>query len=268
MKLHSIQSTTWMALIVSSLTVGAFMAAAEEVREEFHQTYPLADNGRVTLENVNGSVSIVAWDRNEVKVDAVKRAATQKGLDAVTINVSAKPDRIHIETEYPDSASGWFGWSKSVSVSVDYTLTVPRQVRLDEVSTVNGGLEITGVRGTVKGSSVNGRIKASGLGGETKLSTVNGGIDVSFTQWNPAKSVKLDSVNGGITLMLPPDADAELEAETLNGGISADGELTVKHNFPVGHEVKGQLGKGGGRIKVNTVNGGIQIQRARKSSGE
>src|SRR5258708_30954038 len=54
---------------------------ADEVREEFHQTYPLSANGRVTVENLNGSVRIAVWDRNEVKVDAVKRAYRRERLD-------------------------------------------------------------------------------------------------------------------------------------------------------------------------------------------
>jgi len=40
--------------------------------EEFHQTYALASDGRVELENVDGAVHISTWDRDEVKVDAVK----------------------------------------------------------------------------------------------------------------------------------------------------------------------------------------------------
>jgi hypothetical protein len=49
-------------------------ATRAELTEEFHQTYPLSATGRVALSNINGSVKISAWDRNEVKVDAVKRA--------------------------------------------------------------------------------------------------------------------------------------------------------------------------------------------------
>ena len=45
-----------------------------QLTEEFHQSYPLADGGRVSLENINGAVHISGWDKNEVKVDAVKYA--------------------------------------------------------------------------------------------------------------------------------------------------------------------------------------------------
>src|SRR5205823_15072135 len=73
----------------------------EEVREEFHQTYPLAADGRVSLENVNGGVHITVSDRNEVQVNAVKRAYKQERLTEARIDVSSTMDAIRIRTRYP-----------------------------------------------------------------------------------------------------------------------------------------------------------------------
>jgi len=91
--------------LVSLVTVlGALAAfAAQEVREEFHQTYPLSKEGRVHLENINGNVHIVTWDREEIKVDAIKHAKKQEHLDEVKIEVDAQADRIRITTKFPDS---------------------------------------------------------------------------------------------------------------------------------------------------------------------
>src|SRR3989442_10902827 len=122
-----------LATALDSLTV----LAAKEVREEFHQTYPFDKQGKVHLENVNGNVRIVTWDREEIKVDAIKHAKKQEHLDEVKIDIDAKSDRIRVKTNYPDSKTRR---SKNNSTSVDYTLTVPRQSRLDGVSTVNGGI--------------------------------------------------------------------------------------------------------------------------------
>src|SRR5947209_19723899 len=73
-----------------------------ELTEEFHQTYPLTADGRVSLTNINGDVRVAAWDRNEIKVDAVKRAYTQERLREAKINVEAGPSSVNIETEYPN----------------------------------------------------------------------------------------------------------------------------------------------------------------------
>ncbi len=68
------------AAMMLMTTKGAVVFAQNRVQEEFHQTYQLARDGRVQLENINGSVRITGWDRNEVKVDAVKWAYTKERL--------------------------------------------------------------------------------------------------------------------------------------------------------------------------------------------
>src|SRR5215471_4058690 len=77
------------------------------VREEFHQTYPLAANGRIDLENINGAVHISVWDQNQVKVDAIKRARDDEQLKNIEIRVNARPESISIETHYHESDNEW-----------------------------------------------------------------------------------------------------------------------------------------------------------------
>ena len=84
--MNSIRSRIYFAL-VSTATIACAHAvfAATEVREEFRQTYPLAKQGKVRLVNLNGDVRIVTWDREEIKVEAIKRAKKQEYLDEVRI---------------------------------------------------------------------------------------------------------------------------------------------------------------------------------------
>jgi len=144
---------------------------------------------------------------------------------------------------------------------VDYTLTVPRQSRLDQISTVNGGVEIENVSGDVEASSVNGNVTARGLAGDVALSTVNGSVKATFAEVR--KAVSLKSVNGGVSIAVPPEANADVSANTLNGGISSDFSLQAKRHFPVGQNLDGKLGGGGPAIKMSTVNGGIHLDRAK-----
>src|SRR5918992_435979 len=78
-----------------------------ELTEEFHQTYQLAPGGRVHLENINGDVRVRGWDRNEVKVDAVKYAHTRERLEEARIEVDATAQSVHIETRYPHHSTSW-----------------------------------------------------------------------------------------------------------------------------------------------------------------
>ncbi|MBU6400044.1 MAG: DUF4097 family beta strand repeat protein [Verrucomicrobia bacterium] len=246
-----------LALASITTVLVAVGVARGEVREEFHHSYPLGAQGRVQLENVNGDVRVVTWDRVEIKVDAIKRAKKQEHLEEVKIQVDSDPDRIHIKTKYPDSKTRR---NKNNSTSVDYTLTVPKQSRLGKISTVNGGIEIERAGGDVDASSVNGSVKAIGLSGETQLSTVNGSVKASFGELK--KPISVNSVNGGVSIALPADTNADISAHTLNGGISSEFPVQVKKHFPIGQNLDGKLGNGGPTVKMSTVNGGIHIDRS------
>ncbi|HSQ18965.1 MAG TPA: DUF4097 family beta strand repeat-containing protein [Blastocatellia bacterium] len=234
----------------------------DELTEEFHQAYPLAGTGRVSIANINGDVHITAWDRNEVKVDAVKRAYSPQRLSEVTIEVTNTADSVMIKTKYPDRNQTFDNRNRENNpASVEYTLTIPRGARLDGAELVNGSLDIEGVQGDVHASLVNGQVKASGLGGEVKLSTVNGSVEANVARLDEAKAVTLNSVNGSIVLIVPSGASAQVRASTVHGAITNDFGLTVEDGQYVGHNLSGQIGTGGPRIRLNNVNGSIAIKR-------
>lgn len=236
----------------------------DELTEEFHQSYPLSANGRVSIQNINGDVQISVWDRNEVKVDAVKRAYQRERLDQAKIVVVNTADSVSIKTEYPERNQTFTDEAPkryNNPATVDYTLTIPRKARLDSAELVNGSLEIEGAEGDVRAASVNGQLKARGLAGEVKLSTVNGGVEATITRLDDSKPITLNSVNGGIVLIIPSNAGAQIKASTVHGGITNDFGLTVNDGQYVGHELSGQIGSGGPRIRLNNVNGSIALKR-------
>ena len=234
----------------------------DELTEEFHQSYALTATGRVSIPNIYGDVHISAWDRNEVKVDAVKRAYSPQRLSEVTIDVTNSADSVIIKTKYPERNQTFDTRNReNNSASVEYTLTVPRGARIDGVELVNGSLDIEGVQGEVRASLVNGQVKAGGLGGEVKLSTVNGAQEVNVTALAESKGVTLNSVNGPIVLIVPSGANAQVRASTVHGAITNDFGLTVEEGQYVGRNLTGQIGSGGPRIRLNNVNGSIAIKR-------
>ena len=234
----------------------------DELTEAFNQTYPLTPTGRVSISNINGDVHISVWDRNEVKVEAVKSAYKPERLSEVTIEVNNTADSVLIKTKYPERNLNFEGRNRQNNpASVEYTLTIPRGARLDSAELVNGSLEIEGLQGDVQASLVNGEVKAGGLGGEVKLSTVNGRVEANVVRLNDAKSVTLSSVNGSIVLIVPSGASAQVKASTIHGGITNDFGLVVEDGQFVGHNLSGQIGSGGPRIRLNNVNGSIAIKR-------
>src|ERR1043166_5362664 len=258
-----------LALAALALTAGVAPRAQSslpQVTEEFHQTYPLSADGRVSLSNINGGVRVSVWDRNEVKVDAVKRAYTPERLQEARIEVDASTSAVRIETKYPEGNLNWRrsdGYDQRDNpASVDYTLTVPRGAPLEAVSLINGNLTVEGLSGPVHASSINGRVTASGLTGPTNLSVVNGHLEVTLDRLNESGTVSLSAVNGPLAVIVPSDANATLRASTVQGTISNDFNLPVRKGEYVGRDLEGRLGQGAARVHLSNVNGTISIRRA------
>ncbi len=257
---------TWTGAALGALTACLALALQAHAAdwqgsesEEFHHSYSISSTGRIELDNVNGSVQIKAWDKNEVKVDAIKRADTKERLQEATIKIDAGPDSISIRTEYPDRDHNSRGHHDNPA-SVEYSLMVPRNARLDGINLVNGNLDIEGVNGEVRVSCVNGRLTARKLGGRAELSTVNGKLEASLDRL--ASPVDVSSVNASVLLTLPSDAKADLQASTVSGSISNDFGIPVSHHRWVGHDMNGELGGGGPSVHVSNVNGRIEIRHA------
>ncbi len=239
--------------------------ARELLREEFHQTYQLASAGRVTLNNINGSVHIQGWERNEVRLDAVKSAYKQTRLTEANIEVRATADSIDIRTRYPHESQTFTDEAPrryDNPASVEYTLSVPRDARLENIELINGALDLAGLSGETRASCINGKLTARDLSGAANLSTINGPLEATFGQLDPTKLLALNSINGLVSLTLPSDANANVKASTIHGTITNDFGLPVHQGRYVGTDLAGQLGQGGPRIKLNNVNGPIKLRHA------
>ena len=266
--IHHRRPATWLGAALGSLCallVLAIGAHASDHRgaltEEFHQTYAITSNGRVELDNINGPVHITSWDRNEVKVDAIKYADTKERLDEAKIEIDSGKEFLSIRTKYPDHNNNWNWGSHNNPASVEYTLTVPRTASLDEIKLINGELDVTGISGEVRASCINGRLEAHDLSGRAKLETINGRLDARFAQLS-GQDIELNSVNGSLELTIPSDSNAEVEASTVFGGINNDFGLHVNNHRFVGHDLRGELGKGGAHIRLSDVNGRVEIHHA------
>lgn len=245
---------TLATLLVAGLLATGSAWAGES--ESFSQTYPLAADGRLSLENLNGDVTIEGWSGNEVQIDYLKTSRTREGLERVEVVIEARGDHIHLETDYSNSR----GWSND-GANVDFTIRVPQQARLDEIELVNGNLTISAVSGNVNASLVNGRVDAQDLSGSLSLESVNGTVEVTFETLGDGQSVDLESVNGSVVLRLPSDADAEIEAETVHGPIDNEFGLEVIKGRYVGRSMEGTLGNGSARVDLENVNGSIRIEQ-------
>ena len=195
----------------------------EQATAEWRKTYELQAGGRVEIGNVNGKITVLPAQGNTVEIVAKKtgRGATadaaKENLDRIEIRETVAGGGIKVETHVPRSGHLF----NNGGGSVEYAVRVPVGAEL-KVSTVNGGVEVTGLSGRVVAETTNGGIKGRDISGPIDASTTNGGVDVDLTRIAES-GVKLECTNGGIRLRLPADARASITARVTNGGIDTDG---------------------------------------------
>lgn len=139
-------------------------------------------------------------------------------------------------------------------------------VRVDEgatevrASSGNGSVRVAGARGAVNASSGNGRVDVSTASGPVTASSGNGEIRVSMASVRSAGNMSFSSGNGSITLLLPKNFGAELDASTGSGSIHSDFEVRTSGRITSGR-VRGTIGAGGPTLRISTGNGRITLQR-------
>jgi hypothetical protein len=163
--------------------------------------------------------------------------------------------REHHQTESDDSDE-CSQHGKVRGTSVELLVQVPRGTKFTGW-TVNGPVEAQGLDGEVEAHTQNGavRIETTGV---ARASTVNGPIRAKIGAKSWTGTVALESVNGRLDVELPADIGAELRADTVHGSVRVGPKMDgarVEDNH-----VEGRLGKGGGELRLRTVNGPIDVR--------
>jgi hypothetical protein len=233
--------------------------SGDRVREMVDESRPLAKNGRFSLENTNGRVEVQAWDEARVSIEATKRAGSERALEELKVEIVGEGDEVRVRTRYPRRS--WLGGSGRV----DYAVRVPRTARVS-VENVNGRVEVLDVAAQVEAQTVNGSVEVKDAAGEVEASAVNGSVRVSMARVDASGRSRLRTTNGSVRLTLPADASAEIDAGTVNGGVSCDFEL--EGGRKTRRKLEGRIGTGGARFDLGAVNGSVSIDRGLSARAE
>jgi DUF4097 and DUF4098 domain-containing protein YvlB len=224
---------------------------------DFHQTYPLQAGGTFDLQNVNGTVEVEGWDRNEVEISAVKTAKENNAdLNRVSIEVEATPGAVSVATRYPQD--------EAAEVAVEYTVHVPHGAHIARVITVNGTLRISGVEAIDELRTVNGNIEVYEGGGAVHAHATNGNVHLELVRLREQDNTVAETTNGSVLLAVPSDTQADLDTRCLNGSFSSEIPVALESSLRP-REMHGKLGRGGAPIRLRTVNGGIRIALLRST---
>ena len=234
-------------------------------------------DGRITagrwlyVRDLNGSIRVERATGERAEVTAVKRwrRGNPEDIRIETRRLGGDDGDVLICAFWTENAScdedgyrsrgdnNWRGHDNDTSV--EFTIRLPPGVKLG-VSTVNGGVTVNGATSEVRASTVNGRVSAMSSGGPVNASTVNGDIDVRMRELGTG-DLEYSTVNGSIEIEVPANLDADVDMRTVNGSLSADFPITLQGRVNP-RRIRATIGKGGRRLRLETVNGSVELRQA------
>jgi DUF4097 and DUF4098 domain-containing protein YvlB len=243
-------------LVVPAMVAGLLLLAGcdiddinfngERYSRDFHYSFPLKANGRLTVESFNGSIEISAWDQDSVDISGTKYASTQERADDLKIETANTPDSVSVRAIRPSERRNNMG--------ARFVIKIPRSTLLDRITTSNapirtmdgagparlrtsnGSIRVQDLRGSVDAQtsnasvdlidvegdviahSSNGHIHAEGLRGGFDASTSNSSVKAEISRLS--RSVRVETSNGGVELTLPADLAGDVRVNTSNSGIT------------------------------------------------
>ncbi|HEX7119208.1 MAG TPA: DUF4097 family beta strand repeat-containing protein [Longimicrobiales bacterium] len=255
-------------ITVALAVAGVALAPAPTAAQDFTWRGRLAAGATLEVKGVIGDIRAVAADGDGVQVDAEKygRRDDPAGVEIVVLE---HDEGVTICAVYPsgrdgrpnECAPGDAGRlnARDNDVHVNFTVRVPAGVRL-VARTVNGEVEAEGLGGDVVASTVNGDVSVS-TAGLVEANTVNGSIHATLGRADWTDDLEFETVNGGITLVLPAEVNADVRAGTVNGRITSDFPLRVEGRLSR-RRLRGTIGAGGHELSLGTVNGSIRIRKS------
>lgn len=228
-----------------------------EQTERFSKKIKLGRDGRVSVQNIAGNITVTAGAGEDMSIEAVKRARGDQGqLASVHIDVDERSGRVDVRTTHT---------AQNDRVSVDYTIVVPASASVD-VKSISGDLKVSGAHGTVRAETVSGNVTATDAPRLESAKTVSG--DVLLTGVAADGDLAAGSVSGNLTAK-------GLKARGLDlGSVSGDVNLSdVTCERLSVKSVSGNVEYAGGIVKagryeINSHSGDVRLVLANPAGFE
>jgi hypothetical protein len=263
------------------------------VREQ--KRIQLTGMANVTIRTFDGAIELRPWDRNEVLLDIERRASSAEEARDIVVRMREEGGNVLVEAVQPQRR-GTLVHMGGHSPSVHMVVTVPRHLNVDvrsgdgsilardltgriQLNTGDGAVKLQHLEGEIRINTGDGSVAATDMSGAVAINTGDGAVDVTgrldaLTAHSGDGGIHVDarpgsrmggkwsitSGDGGVTLRLPSDFNASIDAHTGDGPITSSGVIVTGSPEAREHGIlRGQVGKGGDPLTLRTGDGPINI---------
>jgi len=216
-----------------------------------NQTKSVDADATVEISNVKGSVTVSAWDKNEVAITGTL------GDGSRGLTVEGGGGHLEVKVEGPDKSKSWFNWgSDSGMQETTLELKVPRKASL-EIDVVSATVTVNEVAGrSMSVDSVSGRVKVDSPAAKVRVDAVS--ADVEFT--GKSDDANIETVSGDVQIR---GVGGRVHGETVSGSIRIEGAqphpTKLVQSAASDIEIRGALEKGG-RVHVESMSGDVRLR--------
>ncbi len=232
-------------LLLATIAQGAETRVIDERR-------PAAADVRLEIETVPGTVTVEAWDRNEVEVKGSVR-------DDAKFSFTGTDGSLLVKVEWPKKR---LGGNHLRQEDCRLEIKAPAGVALS-ISTVSADVTVTGVSGSIEVESVSGDLRISADPRTISLESVSGDVDLTST----CRDVTVESVSGDIQARV---GGGEARVATVSGNVSLEGDSfeSLRLESVSGDiELSGEL-VAGARVKIECHSGDVDLRLKGDPSAE
>lgn len=228
------------------------------------------DDDLISVKSSNGrtSINVLRSDREGGSTDLIVEVPRDSTVLVKTVSADQTLTGVR-GVQRLQAVSGSIStqvWGAELSVrtiSGDVTVAGHGALAATMVNTVSGDVNLADIAGELNVETVTGdmQIRMPTLT-RGRIQTTNGDLNISTSLAADAR-LEAEGINGDLSFMFKPPVNVEFDVETFNGDIdNCFGPKPVRvREFAPGNSLRFKEGTGSARVRVKTLNGGVEICR-------
>ncbi|HYR87609.1 MAG TPA: DUF4097 family beta strand repeat-containing protein [Terriglobia bacterium] len=232
-------------------------------------------NGRVTIENLEGMQNITNR-YGDIEVRSIMGGVEVENRNG-SVTVEDVSEAVKITDRYSEVNAKNIGGSLqienrngSVYVSeVRGSATISNAYGPITAENINGDLRINGRNNSIEIKHVAGSVTADASYQNVTIQDANGPITVRNRNGDivlgfvkaPDKDISIVTQYSNVRLELPSTASFNIDARTQHGSVTSEFDGTETRSSDRDRFLRGQVGRGGPNINIETRNGDIRLEK-------
>ncbi|MCI0485473.1 MAG: DUF4097 domain-containing protein [Blastocatellia bacterium] len=241
--LHARRWARMFAIIPILFACFCLKTGADAYIAKFERTYTPRGQAHLTISNMNGSISVTAWDKKTITVRA-------NAASSVSIEDEVRGDEIKVSVK------------RNFRIGrADFEASVPADTSVS-VKNLMGRIELRGVNGHLSVDSFDSEVRLYDIRGPSADVKVTSGDIIFDGDLREGGSYNFQSVKGDIDVSIPAATSFNLVTRAMSENINLGDFLSSLTGLNRGDKgISGTHLRGGARLSLTTYNGRILLHR-------